>query len=72
VVAVIDAPALADQREQPRLMLEQMKCSRCGGNLARVALVVGSVVEMRCHHSVRRPDGKRETCGYVTRAYPTR
>jgi hypothetical protein len=52
--------------------LDQMRCSRCGGGLARVFLTVGSYVEMRCHHQIRRPDGKRETCGWVNNVTPTR
>lgn len=52
--------------------LEQMKCSRCGNGLALVHLTVGSVVQMRCHHSIKRPDGTRGTCGWVNRAWPSR
>ena len=67
------APVAAmDTRNQPASRLDQMRCSRCGGGLARVHLTLGSVVEMRCHHSIRNPDGKRETCGWVNTVRPSR
>lgn len=69
---MIDAPTvLAERRDPPAPHLEQMRCARCGGGLARVVLTVGSVVEMRCHHSIKR-DGRRETCGWVNTVRPTR
>lgn len=70
---MIDAPAvLAERRDPQPIRLEQMRCARCGNGLARVCLTVGSVVEMRCHHTIRKPDGKRETCGWVNTVRPTR
>ena len=71
----LNAPApisMAERRDQAAPHLEPMRCARCGNALARVHLTVGSVVEQRCHHSIRRPDGKRETCGWVTTVRPTR
>jgi hypothetical protein len=60
-----------EQQERPA-HLDQIRCARCGGGLLRAHLVVGSYVEQRCHHTIKKPDGKRETCGYVTRVWPTR
>lgn len=51
----------------------QMYCAACRGKLGRVyAPVPGIVFEDRCHHSVVGDDGRRRTCGYVTRMTPTR
>ena len=58
--------------EAPALTFRQMYCSGCGNRLARAVLAPGSVVEDRCHHTVRRPDGSRGTCGVVTRMTPSR
>ena len=49
-----------------------VKCARCGNGLNRVYLTVGSWVEARCHHSIRLPNGKRETCGYINTVRPSR
>lgn len=59
---------------QPRPVPERLHCGRCGNRLASFYLPEGSGgwVEDRCHHSVRKPDGSRGTCGYVTRTGPTR
>lgn len=68
-------PALpAMERIEPERppYLEVLRCGRCGNALGRVYLTVGSWVEQRCHHTVRRPDGKRETCGWVNTVRPTR
>jgi hypothetical protein len=60
-----------DQQDRPGELI-QMKCARCGGGLARVFLLPGSYAEDKCHHIIQRPDGKREKCGWVTKAWPTR
>jgi hypothetical protein len=75
--------ALEERREQQRPPnLDQIKCGRCGNPLLRALLTVGSYAEERCHHSImvdangamlpKGVRGKRETCGYVTRVWPTR
>ena len=67
----------------PRTMVERIeperppywevpRCSRCGNPLGRIYLVVGSWVSLRCHHTIRRPDGTRGTCGYENTIRPTR
>ena len=50
----------------------QMYCGACRGKLARVSLTPGACVEDRCHHSIVGDDGRRRTCGHVTRLTPTR
>lgn len=52
--------------------LDSMKCGRCGNRLASVYLTPGSWVIQRCHHSIRKPDGTRETCGWENTVRPTR
>lgn len=52
--------------------LDVLRCARCGNALGRTYLTVGSWVVVRCHHSVKKPDGKRETCGYENTVRPTR
>jgi hypothetical protein len=62
--------------------LDQIRCGRCGNPLLRAVLTVGSYAEERCHHTIKvdgrgvmvpkGQDGKRVTCGYVTRVWPTR
>lgn len=65
------ARPMVECQEQPADTLV-IRCARCGGALARVHLTVGSYVEQRCHHQIKRADGKRETCGWVTKVWPTR
>lgn len=48
------------------------KCSRCGNGLARAVLTPGSYLQVRCHHSIKGPDGKWKTCGMMNRIWPTR
>ena len=48
------------------------RCGRCGNALARVYLTVGSWIEQRCHHVVKKRDGKREVCGWVNTVRPSR
>lgn len=73
---MIDVPA-------PRPMVERIeperppywdvaRCARCQNPLARVYLQVGSWAELRCHHTIRNRDGKRETCGYINTVRPSR
>lgn len=73
---MIDAPVpptMTDRVEPERPpYFDVMRCGRCGNPLGRVYLTVGSVVELRCHHSVQRPGEKRKTCGWVNTARPTR
>jgi hypothetical protein len=61
---------LAEHRE-PERPLTPIYCPRCKQRLFQAALVAGSVVEFRCHHSVKI-DGRRETCGFVVRVTPSR
>jgi phage FluMu protein Com len=64
-------PMAEQQQAQPSETLV-IRCGRCGGGLARVHLTVGSYIEQRCHHTIRNKGGKRETCGWVTKVWPTR
>jgi hypothetical protein len=64
------APSQMVEREPATTLV--IRCARCGGALARVHLTVGSYVEQRCHHTIKGADGKRATCGWVTRVWPTR
>lgn len=68
------AVAQAMERVEPSAppYLEVMRCARCGGGLSRVYLTVGSFVESRCHHDIKKPNGKRETCGWLNIVTPTR
>lgn len=68
---MIDSPE-RERMEAPAVVFRQMYCAVCRGKLARVSLVPGAYAEDRCHHSVVDADGKRRTCGHVTRVGPTR
>ena len=52
--------------------LQPIYCPRCRTELFRAVLSVGSVVQFRCHQTIRGADGKRTTCGFVARVLPTR
>jgi hypothetical protein len=73
---VIQSPppmAMAECVEPERTpYLEPMRCSRCGNTIALVSLVVGAVVQIRCHHKFRGKDGKEVKCGWINRVQPTR
>lgn len=59
-------------RKRPDGDRETWSCSRCRNTIAQGVLVVGSYVQIRCHHSIRLPSGERKTCGFVNRFWPTR
>ncbi len=68
--------SLTDHKPAPvaRPAPERLHCGRCGNRLASFYFPEGSTgwVEDRCHHSIRRADGTRGTCGFVTRTGPSR
>lgn len=73
---MIDSPVrpltLVEQQGRPLARLETWVCSRCKKPIGQGVLTVGSVVQLRCHHSMTRPDGKRETCGWLNTMAPSR
>lgn len=71
MIDVVRLEERSPQQPEKPAQLDLMRCARCGGGLARVHLTVGSYAELRCHHTIQL-NGKRVTCGWVTRAWPTR